>query len=66
MSTEINTGPDPDQRTEPMPIPGHALPLDLWEEVCANADVFLEDEESDKSETEFEESDYNTDEDGLS
>lgn len=58
-----NTGPDPALRTEPMPLEGHALPLPLWEKVCADAGTFLADDVSDQSETEFEECDYNTEED---
>lgn len=61
----INTGPDPDQRTEPMPMPGHALPLDVWEQVVADADTFLHDDVSDTDETEFEECDYNVEGDEL-
>lgn len=60
-----NTSPDPAERTEPMPIPGHALPLDVWEQVCADAEKFCADDVSDKSETDFEEQPYNPEEDGI-
>lgn len=58
-----NTGPIPEERTEPMPLPGHALPLPLWEQVVADADKFRSDDVSDKSETDFEEQPYNVEED---
>lgn len=34
------TGPNPDEREYPMPAPGHALPLEMWEQVEADAERF--------------------------
>ena len=31
------TGPNPEEREYPMPAPGHALPLEVWEQVEADA-----------------------------
>lgn len=34
------TGPNPDEREYPLPAPGHALPLEVWEQVEADAERF--------------------------
>lgn len=56
------TGPDPAKREYPLPLPGHALPLKLWEQVERDAEAYRADDVSDKSETDFVEEDYNVDE----
>lgn len=40
--TTPNTGPDPEERSEPMPLPGHALPLEDWRQVVADAEAIAE------------------------
>lgn len=45
MAPPINTGPDPEERTEPMPLPHHALPLEEWRGVVETAEMIAAEQE---------------------
>ena len=33
-----NTGPEPAERTEPLPAEGHVVPLPIWEQAVVDAE----------------------------
>lgn len=66
MTGTPNTGPDPTERTEPMPLEGHALPLADWQRVVEDAEAIAEENGGAYYDgADFEESDYQPGEDGF-